>query len=355
MHALPVLVAAPVAVLDRARLAWLRLLGPLAPPLVRDRELRVAAAGTLGIVTALALTALAPLWMLALAPVLLGVPHAASDIRYLVTRPGLHRRPSFWVLVAVPLAALTYTVDVRWGLAATIGAALAARGAWSRRVGIAALAAGLLALAWEYAYEAALLAAHAHNFVALGIWLAWRRRRTWKHALPLGAFALGCAAILGGALDPIVAGLDGWGALPGGVAAAGRTSAWYHLASLAPGLTEPWGPRLVLLFAFAQSVHYTIWIRLVPEEDRARETPRTFAASLRAWRDDSGTFVVAAALLLTVLVAGWALVDLGAARDGYLRGVISHGYLELAAIAWVLAEGRALRAPAAEPAPPPRA
>ncbi|WP_053232529.1 hypothetical protein [Sandaracinus amylolyticus] len=336
-HSVGSLVALPIALLDRGRLAWLRALGPLAPALMRSRELRVALAASIGIALALALTAVAPLWMLALGPVLLGVPHAASDVRYLVTRPGLHRSPRFWLMVALPLVALTATVDVRWGLAAIVGGALAGRGAWTRRLAVASIGALLLALAWDHTYGAALFAAHAHNFVALAMWLAWRRRATWLHLIPLAALALGCALIASGALDAIVMASEGWAATPGG------TGAWYHLASIAPGLDDPWGPRLVLLFAFAQSVHYTIWIRLVPEEDRARETPRTFAASLRAWRQDSGTLVVALAMLLSVAVALWALVDLAGAREGYLRGVISHGYLELAIASWWLVEGRALR------------
>lgn len=332
------MLAPPIASLDRARLALFRALGPLAPPLVRSRELRVAAFGTAGILVALALTALAPLWLLALGPIVLGVPHAASDLRYLVHRPGLHRRAPFWLLVAAPLALLTITVDVRWGLAAAIGGALAARGSIGRRALVVAIAAGALALAWQGPYVAALVAAHAHNFVAVGLWLAWRRRRTWLHAIPVAAFVLGCAAILGGALDPVVAAARGWDGSVGG------TDAWSHLASLAPGWSEPWGARMVLLFAFAQSVHYAIWVRLVPEEDRARETPRTFAASLREWRKDTGAPVVAVTIAVCVGIAAWALFDLAAARDGYLRGVISHGYLELAVVAWLAVEGRALRA-----------
>ncbi|MDQ3035581.1 MAG: hypothetical protein M3Y87_24460 [Myxococcota bacterium] len=335
--ALPAPIALPIELLDRARLAFLRALGPLARPLVRSRELRVAVAGTIGVLIALALTGVAPLWMLALGPILLGVPHAAADVRYLVQRPGLHRRPAFWLLVVLPLAVATITVDVRWGLAAPIGAALAARGSIARRALVMVLAAVALALAWQDPWSAALVIAHAHNFVAIAFWLAWRKRRSWLHALPLGALALGCIAILAGALDPLVIALGGLEGESTG------TGLWYHLATLAPGLGAPWGARLVMLFAFTQSVHYAIWVRLVPEEDRAQRTPRTFAASLRAWRVDCGTPVVALTIAIALGIAIWAIVDLAAARDGYLRGVISHGYLELAVVAWLAVERRGLR------------
>src|SRR5687768_1431635 len=93
----------PVAVLDRARLAWLRLLGPLAKPLVRDREKRVALAGALSLAVAFVLCATAPLVLLAVSPLLLGVPHVASDLRYLLVRPGLHKRPWFVATLVVCL------------------------------------------------------------------------------------------------------------------------------------------------------------------------------------------------------------------------------------------------------------
>ena len=140
--------------------------------------------------------------------------------------------------MVVPLVLLTVTVDVRWGLAAAIGGALAARGSRLRRGLVLAVAAIALGLAWEHTTEAALFAAHAHNFVALALWLAWRRRATWMHLLPLVGFVAGCIAILSGALDPIVAALGGWSATPGEHSAFGSTGLWYHLASIAPGIAS---------------------------------------------------------------------------------------------------------------------
>lgn len=336
---LPAPISLPIALLDRARLIWLRSLGPLAGPLMRSRELRVMLMGTGSIGLALLLTAVAPLWMIAVGPILLGVPHVASDVRYLIMRPGLHRRPALWLGIGIPLAVLMWTVDVRWGLAAALGAVLVARARSAPRRLIALVPVGVaLALAFQEAFVAAVVIAHLHNFVAVAMWLAWRPRRSWLHAIPVGAVVLGCALILGGALDPIVqqaAGLEG---APGG------TDLWYHLATLAPGVADPLGPRLVLLFAFTQSVHYAVWIRLVPEEDRPRETPRTFRASLRAWADDSGWAIVVIAIVLALAVIAYAFVDLGGAREVYLRGVLFHGYLELAIVALLVAEGRGLRA-----------
>ena len=57
------------------------------------------------LVASLAATVIAPLWLLLLAPIVLGVPHVVADLRWLVLRPGVERR----VLLAIagPLAAMT--------------------------------------------------------------------------------------------------------------------------------------------------------------------------------------------------------------------------------------------------------
>jgi hypothetical protein len=100
------------------------------------------------------------------------------------------------------------------------------------------------------------------------------------------------------------------------------------------------GARVVLVFAFAQAVHYGIWLRLIPEDDRPRDTPRTFSASLRALENDVGKWVLGGAMVVAVGVAVWAVLDLAAARIGYLRMALFHGYLELIAAALLFVEGR---------------
>ena len=99
------------------------------------------------------------------------------------------------------------------------------------------------------------------------------------------------------------------------------------------------GPRLVLAFAFAQGVHYGVWLRLVPDEDRARETSRTVRRTFRELLDDCG-WLVGAAAIATLVFCAWGLRDLYGARDGYLSFARFHGSLELAVAALWLVEGR---------------
>ncbi len=332
--------------LDRVRLGWLQLLGPGVAPFVRSRELRSATALALSIVFALVLTAVAPLELLALGPIVLGVPHLAADVRYLVVRPGLHRRPAFWLTVVVPLVALGVTSASWLGFVAVLGAALTLPNAWTpRRIAILVIAGLLLVASWSVPRTIAPIIAHAHNLIAVGFFLAWphlvaRERTSVWHRGAAALFVLAAIAIFAGALDALAFGVgrleigDGMG-----------TSIDVHLASLVPSRLFDVGHvlalRFVLFFAFAQSVHYATWLRAIPDEDRERETPRTFRASIEAMRVEGSLPVMMIFGVLSLGLAVWAALDLYGARMGYLRGALFHGYLELAVIGALLCQSGA--------------
>jgi hypothetical protein len=167
---------------------------------------------------------------------------------------------------------------------------------------------------------ATVIFAHAHNLVALGLWWAWSRRAGRAHAVPLALFVAAAASLFVGrapAVPPELA----WGLAPPGLAADGELAA-----------------RFVVFFAFAQAVHYTVWLRLIPEEARARPGVRSFASSVRALVADLGATPVLLFAAAQVGLIAWAIVDLDAARTGYLRVALFHGHLELAAVALLLLE-----------------
>jgi hypothetical protein len=332
--------ALPVRALDRVRLAWLRALGPLAKPLVRSRDLRVAVFGTLSLTLALVLTSTVPLVVLAVVPLLLGVPHVGSDLRYLVFRPGLHRRFALVAGSIALFAAHSYTVDARFGIGVTLLAIVLARGAHhGRRLLALAIAATWMGLACSDLMLTSLAFAHFHNFVAIAFLWAWRPKGAGRLQLvPIVVFAIYALVIALGGVDAVVARANG---LAGVV---GRTGLDWNLALYAPGVAAPWGPRLVLLFAFAQSAHYSVWLRLLPEDDRDRETPPTWAATLRSLRADVGMPMAVLLFAATIALALWATIDLYEARMGYLRMVLFHGYLEMAVLALMFVEARPLRA-----------
>src|SRR5437870_611666 len=79
---------------------------------------------SLAMVFSLVATLLAPLWLLALGPVLLGVPHLMADVRYLILRRGLHHRRELWLPVGIPLAMVALGGGPMAGLMACAGAAV---------------------------------------------------------------------------------------------------------------------------------------------------------------------------------------------------------------------------------------
>lgn len=317
--------------LDCARLGVFRTLSPWILPVIRSREIRVALFGSITVVVALTGTLLVPFWLLALGPILWGTPHILSDIRYLVIRPGLHLRREIWMpTAALILASGAGIYPMQTGLAACAAVALLCNGTVGRRIIALTIIGGLAWAATSAGPVSMIVFAHAHNFIAVMLWWFWRPRLRAIYALVPALFLLACLLLIGGVLAPLTQGFD-W--IPSGM------DSDYHLESLAPNVAAPWGIRLVLLFAFAQTVHYGIWLRLIPEDDRPQDTPRTFAASARALHRDLGTWLMLGAGILILGIAVWAVFDLAGARYHYLRMALFHGYLELAAATYLFVEG----------------
>ena len=221
--------------------------------------------------------------MLVLGPLLWGIPHVLADVRYLVARPGLHRRPLALAAIGAGVLAAGLGYGVRGGL---LGAALAlpvARASWPRRLVGLGVVGALFAAAQRAGYVADLAFAHLHNLVAVAIWWAWLPRRTRLHLAPIALFAAGTAALLLGAAGPLLAWSGGTEAPWTGLEM--RSLEW----TLSPTRTGPLAVRFVVLYAFAQATHYIVWLRLLPEDDRASKTPRSFRQSFRALAADIGT------------------------------------------------------------------
>ena len=317
--------------LDRARVAAYRAAAPLVSRVVGDRERRVALIGALVVVSALAATATAPLALLAWGPILLGVPHLLADVRYLVVRPALHRRLPLMIGVAAPLLLVSIFPTVQVGLAAVIGAIVFARAKGTRKaVGLVACALAFVVARGAGAW-AELAFAHLHNLVALALWWAWRPRRRSLHATVPLLFAAATLAIFSGATDPILRALS-----PYTHALSGSLDVNALAAGIAPGGTLG-AFHVLLFFVFAQSVHYGVWLRLVPEEDRARPTPRSFSQSYRALAAEFPPLALVLVALFAIGLAAYGAVDVTRARAGYLRLALFHGHMELAlfALAWV--------------------
>lgn len=319
--------------LDAARRMVLASLAPWLGGFYGDRGRRIAWGGTLGIALALALSVRFPLALLALGPLVLGVPHLLSDVRYLVVRPGAHRRPLLFVFVWLPLAATWLFPRLEVGLLALVGAALVARTRpLSKGVGLV-VASTIYAIAWFLPGSFSLAFAHAHNFVAAIVLLCFSR--SIRRALvPTLAFALLSGLTLSGAFDPWLE-FAAASALPGGADLPNAIRQYAPFCS-----SDAVATRVVVLFVFAQSVHYTIWLRLLPDEARSRKGLTSFTRSFLTLQKDFGRLALSVFVLASLVFCIWGASSPEPARIGYLRFAGFHGYLELAFLALVLLEGR---------------
>jgi len=287
------------------------------------------------VVSAFVVTGVVPLWSLALGPVLLGVPHLVADVRYLVVRPGLHRQLGLVALLAMPLLATSFGAGPSVGLLAVLPAVLISTRSPRRWPLIITLTvwAGLSVVAYLFDYGFTLAFLHAHNVVALGLWWALAPRRWSMLWVPLAAVA-GAIAILAGGLDPLLDLTGGWSAPWTG------TTLSEFVVTITPDVDPTLAVRLVLSFCFLQSVHYAVWLRLIPDDGRPRKAPRPFVASWRALVDDFGLPALLVCCALALVIAGWGVFSLPNARLGYLQLAAFHGYLELAIAARWFVHGR---------------
>ena len=330
--------------LDAARSRLLRALAPSFRTLIVAREPRVALVASLALLLAFAVACSLPIAALAVGPLVWGIPHILADVRYLVVRPRLHKRP--WVLAVIGGATIAGALGfgVRGALAGAVVAMIFARASIARRALGVAVTGTIFGLAVWAGWKADLAFVHLHNLVGVGLWWAWRRRESKLHWAPLALFAAGCALILAGAVD----------ALPrhtGGLHAAWTGVDLHRLTwGTSPFPQGPFVARFFMLYAFGQAVHYLIWLRLMPEDDRPSPTPRSFTQSLRALHADLGGPILWLALIGACALICWAISHgIGNARDRYIDLAFFHGYLELVAASLLWAES-GLRLPAGAPA-----
>ena len=108
----------------------------------------------------------------------------------------------------------------------------------------------------------------------------------------------------------------------------------YYENSIATFVPENWKLTTVMLFAFLQSVHYLVWIRLIPEEDRRQSNPRGFRKSFDALDIDFGFVFLLATAVLFVSLIGYGFFAPEQARNEYLTLISFHGFLELFVLAY---------------------
>ncbi len=337
-----------VATLDRVRgrtYGYL-LRVPGTRSIVAHKERRIALLVALSSLSAFVLAALVPTFSLIVAPLLLGVPHLAADYRYLLLRP---RWPAavLWLtllgsVIVLGLRAVELVTqrslgvwEVSAALAWCAAMIVAARQASPQKRWLAAIVLSVVAAVALIEPELSrLVFGYAHNLVAIGLWLLLFGGMKKSALLPLATIALGAVLLLLGGDRWLLFGQQNLGlsALTG--------SDFFALPSVS-------GPSLGVItsFAFLQSVHYAIWLHVIPAEETPGNRTTSFAQTSSGLRSDLGLFAIAVVALLTLVTAGGLLISAERARQTYTSLSTFHGYMELAIAlyAWLTISGTGSR------------
>ena len=316
-------------VLDAVRLRVLKRGSRVCAPIVRDRDRRLVLVAVFACATALAATAFGPGYMLLLGPIVLGVPHLFFEARYLFFQHAHLRRVSLVAILGLQTLFVYSGLGI-YTLGVSCAAALIATGAIRSRNGAILLAAAALAEAASLVGPtwSRFLLLHAHNCIPIVVWLFWRRRPL---AISVGVtlcFAACVASILVGCFDGLAL------HRPFGDEVFSITKI---TDAVAGGFGGAWRHRSLRVFCFTQATHYAVWLRMIPEEARSRATPRSWRASWRAYKRDSGPNVARLMLLATVAVPVIAIAG-GVVRTRALYVTVSefHATVEVLMICVVV-------------------
>lgn len=280
-------------------------------------------------VAALIFSLFFPLHALLYGVLFLGVPHVLSDVRYLVCRPRLFKRP----ILMWPLCILLLPAILRYGFGWALIAALVpfflGSGPLVKRIIGVALYSPLIFLAFKYNTLFLLAFVFLHNIIGVIIWLVWNNRPAAQTLPFLMILVVGSFFIFFGPLDVFISPfalrqLFGMNILELG-------------SSLAPFASLDALPRWVVFAAFLQTLHYIVWLVLIP---KASEPLATLTQKRTSLVQDCGWL-----LIILVIAAGAALAIYGAikpwdARILYLLAASFHGYIEIFFLNLVLMEGR---------------
>jgi len=338
--------------LDRWRsdcLGWTMRIDPVRAIYVR-RSRRLLVSFTIAAAMSFLLSSFYPLWVLALGPVLWGLPHLVASFRY-SSRELPTSKPSFFILVTLLsffTAMMRLALVNNWGgINRTLGGLnqnlfiefsamsllwlVAAVGLFKKReLRFSPGALGVLAL-FYCAWKAPLMTAGAlilgHNFVGFFYWIRAAHGRSDRitAGLSLILFSAAHLAIFLGFADPLFQ----WGS-SGGEIGLGLT-VWEIGSQITSSLSMDytWWFRATIAYAFGQSLHYFVWLRAIPEQQLPYETPTSFRQSLSYLQRDLGLRVANGALIGVVAASSlWILYEFTTARMIYLAIVSFHGFAE---------------------------
>jgi hypothetical protein len=285
---------------------------------------------------ALAVAMQAPLATTVLGLMAFGVLHNVLELRYVAGRfaPVLSGQ-LLVVLIALITAIVLCRVagmvvgqparlaEILMGYAVLGAACTAALRGPLRVIALAVLAgAAAVSLSWP-AYHFVILA-HLHNVVPLFFLWEWARRlpsvsvRRWFRAVQIGWVLVIPALLLTGVFDGY------FGGVSSSVAEFAGDPRPIVAASAPPAaVVTEMGVRLLVVFAFLQTMHYFVWVaflpRYAPDAARAFEARAPWLTGRRAWALGAGLGAALATLLAIDYASGKAVYAACASYHAYLE------------------------------------
>ncbi|MEZ4750909.1 MAG: hypothetical protein R3B54_09895 [Bdellovibrionota bacterium] len=318
---------------------------PVLRALYLDRSRRLFSLTLAAMAINLVLASLFPLWLLAFSPALWGLPHLVASLRY-SARPTDNSRGALFALaiLSVLLIAIRVwadaTASTHWLLVDRrlefAGLLLAVFILAASRMQAAVSFGRLLPLFAGVLFFPRLTLGgllYAHHFIAFFMWHreASTRKEEQKIAGLLLLFTLAHLIIFAGYLDSLFFVFPNFMELP----FAGLSLGEVGQSIFGDFVSSPiiWC-RLVVAFAFGQSVHYFIWLRAIPEQRLPYSTPTSFRQSAAWLAKDLGNHGARWAVVFTL--AGslmWFLLAFPVARVAYISIAAYHGFIEIASLA----------------------
>jgi hypothetical protein len=334
-------------------------------PFFYNRSLRLLLLFLIAATSILTLSVAFPLWMLLIGPLVYGVPHIFSSIRYFhyalsngqtpgVTEASRRRFFAFGSIFLILAAVFSYRLFIT---ADYFGVSTPQLSEWKGSNFVELIATGVTFLLGALIYRKtpsrvfaglALLLPFAavflrfpiqtigamvliHNFVAFFYWIIAsktpsERRVAWTALLTT---TLVTALIFLGVFDGAYRWIE-----------PARILNFANLSISDTGkLITPWSEQEKLwlhacvAFAFGQGLHYFVWLKAIPDQYHYHDAPTSFRQSWGLLRSDFGKSLAAILILLTVgSIVFWSFLQFQQARLIYFCLASYHGYLEIAGL-----------------------
>jgi hypothetical protein len=344
-----------IARLDQLRATALRM--TLSSPNIRSvfstRAWRLFYLYLLAVMVYLPLSLFYPLWVLAIGPLIWGLPHLFASTRYIgyaTTRDHSKRKTAIYFIVAIWMVVSFFRI-----LSDTTGYApdvLRGPELFPEMISIAVIISGLsfifrrrmrdlmfslaaalpvLLLMWQLPLETTGVMILLHNWLAFYYWI--KATKSSKE-LCVAVCALLIFALLNGAV------LMGWFDSVYSLWQPQHYLRWTEAdASEIGRMIAPWSNHVnlfyhcVILYAFGQALHYFIWLKAIGEQNLSGQNPTSFRLSWKLLRHDFGPRLANFALLAcSTIVLMFVLKNFVFAQDIYFAVAAGHGYFELAAL-----------------------